>query len=102
MENNMCNKTKYETLYGESDRCTKELHGVKEVAEFIVTEGIHGDVHICSKDLSLVITTVGFYLDKISDMDYRVELLEVLIPMQKEAEEKAGLGHCECDGEVQE
>ena len=30
------------------------------------------------------------------------EVLEVLIPMQKEAEEKAGLGRCECDEEVQE
>lgn len=98
----MCKKNKYETLYGESGRCTKELHGVKEVAEFIVTEGMYGDVYICSEDLSLVITTIGFYLDKISDMDYRVELLEVLIPMQKEAEEKAGFGRCECDDEVQE
>lgn len=29
----MCKKTKYETLYGESGRCTKELHVVKEVAD---------------------------------------------------------------------
>lgn len=94
-------RTKYKTLYGESDRCVKKLHGVKKVAKFIVTEGKHSDVEVYSEDLSLHITTRGIYIDRISDMEYRSKLLKVLIPMQKEAEKKAGLGLCECDGEVQ-
>ena len=97
----MCNKSKYETLYGESDNCVKELHGVREVAEFIVTEGKNSDLYICSEFLELEITTIGIYIDKISDMDYRLELLEVLIPMQKETEEKARVGRCECSDEVE-
>lgn len=38
------------TLYGYSDTVQKELTSVKEVAEFIYTEGLKGDVLITTSD----------------------------------------------------
>ena len=49
----------YDILYGEANGVCKELKGVSEVAEFICTEGLKGDVEIFSEDLSLHITTFG-------------------------------------------
>ncbi|MBP3579697.1 MAG: hypothetical protein J6K12_00465 [Clostridia bacterium] len=73
----------YDILYGEANGVCKELKGVSEVAEFICTEGLKSDVEIFSEDLSLHITTFGIYLDRITDLEYREELLKVLIPMQR-------------------
>lgn len=73
----------YDILYGEANGVCKELKGVSEVADFICTEGLKGDVEIFSEDLSLHITTFGIYLDRITDLEYRKELLKVLIPMQR-------------------
>lgn len=73
---------KYDILYGEANGVCKELKGVTEVAEFICTEGLKGNVEIFSEDSSLYISTFGIYLNKITDLDYRKQLLEVLIPMQ--------------------
>ena len=41
------------TLYGYSDTLQKELTSVKEVAEFIYTEGLKGDVLITTSDASM-------------------------------------------------
>ena len=73
----------YDILYGEANGVCKELKSIPEVAEFICTEGLKGDVEIFSEDLSLHITTFGIYLDRITDLEYREELLKVLIPMQR-------------------
>ncbi len=62
----------YDILYGEANDVCKELKGVSEVAEFICTEGLKGDVEIFSEDF-----------DRITDLEYREELIKVLIPMQR-------------------
>ena len=65
------------TLYGYSDTLQKELTTVKEVAEFIYTEGLKGDVLITTSDGMPFISTFGIFLNRIADMDYRVALLDL-------------------------
>ena len=76
-------ENKYTNLIGYSENTVKDLHGVEEVAEFICEEGLSGDVEIITPDGELFITTFGMYLDKVKDIDYRNELVKVLVPMQK-------------------
>ena len=40
-------------------------------------------MEIITPDGELFITTFGIYLDKVKDIDYRNELVKVLVPMQK-------------------
>ena len=69
--------------YGEVDY-GKDLHSVKEVAEFIMKNGIHGDVMITDTMDMPFITTIGPYIDKAENQDYlQNKLLPVLIPMQE-------------------
>ena len=70
------------TLYGYSDTMQKKLTSVKEVAEFIYTEGLKGDVLITTSDGTPFISTFGIFLNRIADMDYRDALLEELVPLQ--------------------
>ena len=72
----------YETLIGIAEEEEKELHGVQEVAEFIYRNGMLGDVTILTEDGIPFITTFGIFLNRIADMEYREELLKVLVPMQ--------------------
>ena len=58
-----------------------ELNTVEEVACFIYEKGLYGDVTI-EKDGFLFISTFGFYLNWIADQQYRLKLLDVLIPLQ--------------------
>ena len=74
---------KYKKLYGLSDRETKELYSIEEVAKFIVEEGLHSDVKILTEDGETLLDTFGIFINKISDMEYREQLLKVLIPMQQ-------------------
>ena len=74
---------KYKKLYGFSDRETKELYSIEEVAKFIVEEGLYSDVKILTEDGEPLLDTFGIFINKISDMEYREELLKVLIPMQQ-------------------
>lgn len=74
---------KYAKLYGLSDRQTKELYSVKEVANFIIEEGLHSDVKIITEEGEHLLDTFGIFINKISDMEYREQLLKVLIPMQQ-------------------
>lgn len=76
-------ENKYTNLIGYSESTVKDLHGIEEVAKFICEEGLNGDVEIITSDGDLFITTYGIYLDKVADADYRSELVEVLVPMQK-------------------
>ena len=73
---------KYKKLYGLSDRKTKELYSVEEVAKFIVEEGLYSDIKILTEDGESLLDTFGIFINKISDMEYREQLLKVLIPMQ--------------------
>ena len=72
----------YETLIGIAEEEEKELHSVQEVAEFIYRNGMLGDVTILTEDGIPFITTFGIFLNRIADMEYREELLKVLVPMQ--------------------
>lgn len=78
----MCSE-KYPILYGCTQDGCEELHNVKEVAEFICREGMKGDVRIVDADSCFFLDTFGIYINRIVDMEYRLELLEVLIPMQQ-------------------
>lgn len=74
---------RYTKLYGFSDRTTKELHSIEEVANFIMEEGLYSDIKIITEEGERLLDTFGIFINKISDMEYREELLKVLIPMQK-------------------
>lgn len=74
---------KYPVLIGHGESGTKELHGIKEVAEFICREGLKGDVLITQPDGKHFLNTFGPFIDRIEDQEYRGELLDVLIPMQQ-------------------
>ena len=71
-------------LIGYSPNGTCELNYVREVAEFICREGVHGDLTIRTQDGMFFLSTFGTFIDRIADMEYRQELLEVLVPMQME------------------
>ena len=76
-------ENKYTNLIGYSDNKVEDLHSIEDVAKFICEEGLNGDVEIITPDGELFITTFGIYLDRVKDIDYRNELVKVLVPMQK-------------------
>lgn len=78
----------YPHLIGVSDDERKELHGVNEVADFICDKGRFYDLRIFTPDGEEVLNTFGIFIDRICDMEYREELMEVLVPKQKAFEEK--------------
>ena len=80
----------YARLFGISDYDERELFSVQEVAEFICEEGKHSDVSIYQENSALLLNTFGLFLNKITDMEYREELLKVLIPMQQDIEDNIG------------
>lgn len=75
--------TKHPRLIGMSDHDERELNSIEEVAKYICERGTSSDVTITYEDGTPFLNTFGIYIDRISDMDYRSELLKVLIPMQK-------------------
>lgn len=85
------NISMYPYLTGISKDGEKQLYGVKEVAEFICDKGRYYDLRVISPDGEQVLNTFGIYIDHICDMEYRNELLPVLIPMQH-AVERAAFG----------
>ncbi len=77
---------KYPLLFGYSGNEVKELHNIQEVAEFICEKGLSGDVTITLPNDMPFISTFGMYLNRIADMEYREELLTILVPMQMSIE----------------
>lgn len=75
---------KYPLLIGHSLAGRTRLHNIEEVANFICVHGQYSDLTITQKDGTPFLNTFGIYIDKIADMEYRKELLKVLIPMQME------------------
>lgn len=60
------------------------MTNVKEVSEFIISQGCLSNSYIYEKISGLfVLNTIGIFIDRIADMEYRTELLAVLIPMQR-------------------
>lgn len=88
---------KYPLLTGISQKENVKLHNIQEVACFICHYGLEEDLIILKEDGSLFLSTYGIYIDKICDMDYRDELLQVLIPMQLRLD---GTGFDEEEGET--
>ena len=74
---------KHPRLIGMSHHDERELNSIEEVAKYICEKGVSGDVTITYEDGTPFLNTFGIYIDRISDMEYRSELLKVLIPMQK-------------------
>lgn len=68
-----------------------ELNSIKEVAEYIYTEGQKGDVTVTYEDGHFCLNTFGVFIDRISDMEYREELLKELVPKQLELTGNANL-----------
>ena len=54
------------------------------MAEFICKHGQYGDVRITTMEGKELLDTFGIYINKISDMEYREQLVKVLIPMQRD------------------
>lgn len=79
---------KYPLLIGHSLAGRTRLHSIEEVANFICVYGQYDDLTITQKDGTPFLNTLGIYIDKIADMEYREELLKVLIPMQREIEKE--------------
>lgn len=74
---------KHPKLIGMSHHDERELNSIEEVAKYICEKGVSGDVTITYEDGTPFLNTFGIYIDRISDMEYRSDLLKVLIPMQK-------------------
>ena len=75
---------KYPLLIGHSLAGKIYLRNIQEVAAFICVHGQYSDLTVTQKDGTPFLDTFGIYINKIADMDYREELLKVLIPMQME------------------
>ena len=75
---------------GITDNTRKELNSTEEVAQFICKEGLKSDVRIEKEDGSLLFDTFGTFINKITDMEYREELLKVLVPLQKKLDGSDG------------
>ncbi len=84
----MSAEEKYPLLIGHSLAGRTRLHSIEEVANFISVYGQYDDLTITQKDGTPFLNTFGIYIDKIADMEYREELLKVLIPMQREIEKE--------------
>ena len=68
--------------YGHDDE-PAELTDVRQIAEYIVNNGIYGDISMYEKDSGdFVLNTMGSFIDRMADMDFRSELLTILVPLQ--------------------
>lgn|GEM_PF-206859 len=88
----------YPVLIGHATGETKKLHSTQQVADFICRHGVREDVSVTYEDGRPFLNTFGIYIDRIADMEYRDELLKILIPMQRKMD---GTSEIE-DNELQE
>lgn len=70
------------------------------MVNFICTHGQYSDLRITQKDGTPFLDTFGIYINKITDMEYREELLKALIPMQMEIDGSNQIN--EADDEMEE
>lgn len=98
----MSAEEKYPLLIGHSLAGRTRLHNIYEVANFICTHGQYSDLRITQKDGSPFLDTFGIYINKITDMEYREELLKVLIPMQTEIDGSNQINETENETEEQD
>lgn len=70
--------------YGCDDEPAK-LTDVRQISEFIINNGLYGDITMYKKDTGeFVLSTMGIFIDQIADMDFRNELLTILVPLQQQ------------------
>lgn len=86
---------KYFLLYGECSDGDIELRSVNDVAKFICEYGLNENVRVVTPFGDELLNTFGIYLNRISDMEYREELLKVLVPMQQKLDGTAGIEETE-------
>ena len=77
---------KHPILVGHAADGDAQLNSVQQVASFICQHGQYDDVSITYEDDTPFLDTFGMYINRIADMEYRDELLKVLIPMQMQLE----------------
>lgn len=82
----MINTKQHPILIGhcDSDMTGTELKSIEDVAKYIFEKGVSEDVRITHQDGTPFLDTFGVFINRISDMNYRENLLKVLIPMQQE------------------
>ena len=62
-----------------------ELTDVRKISEFIINNGLYGDITMYKKDTGeFVLSTIGIFIYQIADMDFRNELLTILVPLQQQ------------------
>lgn len=89
---------KYPLLIGHSLAGRTRLRNMQEVANFICTHGQYSDLMVTTTNGKPFLSTFGIYIDRIADMEYREELLKILIPMQMEIDGTAEID--ETDDEI--
>lgn len=73
----------YPVLYGYAGDTAKELREIQEVADFIMEYGLENDITITREGHVFFLDTFGIFINRIVDMDYRDELMRILVPMQQ-------------------
>lgn len=77
---------KYRLLIGFCGEINKFLYNMEDVADFICEYGMEDDIIIHTEHAERFLDTFGIYINRISDMEYREELLKILIPKQLQVE----------------
>lgn len=75
----------YENLIGYSSATGEEKeipNTLEDVADYVVREGLMGDVEICTPYGDPVLNTMGFFVDRCSDPEYMEALRPILIEKQ--------------------
>lgn len=60
------------------------LNSLEEVAQFVFTDGIAGDIHIVDTSGKVLLTTNGVFIDYVWDEEYKQALFEVIGRRQKQ------------------
>ncbi len=81
----------YRKLIGRSVIGNKNLRSIEDVAQFICSHGIYGDLRIVTEDGETLIKTNQIYITNCADAEYLDELNKILLPIQKITEETADL-----------
>jgi hypothetical protein len=90
---------RYPLLIGHSKNGSENLYNVQQVAEYICKQGMYGDVQITLPNDTLLLDTYGPFINRIADMEYREELLKVLIPMQQNFSSENDSGETDVEDE---
>ena len=77
---------KYPLLIGFCGEANRFLYNMEDVADFICEYGLEGDIIIHTEHAERFLDTFGLFINKIADMEYRAELLKILIPKQRQVE----------------